>query len=222
MRKLIERLDRAVPFPEPVYEFGALQPEGQAERAIRSLFEGRDYVGCDFREGPGVDRVLDLEALDLPDASVGSVIALDTIEHVERFWTAAEEIRRVLRPGGFAVLTSVMYFPIHAYPSDYWRFTPEGFRALGRPFETLLVEWAGLRDFPHSVVLVGGGAELPPAQEAALREALAVWRRRDAQSWKEILSLWMPPILFNPAYRWYTERAARRERARTGEAREAT
>ena len=131
----------------------------------------------------------------------------------------------MLRPGGFAVVTSVMYFPIHAYPSDYWRFTPEGFRAMGRPFERVMVEWAGLRDFPHSVVLIGAREDLPDQDEARLRVALKDWRRHDSQTWKEIVSLWMPPILFTPAYRWYNERAARKERARRGrapDAREAT
>jgi SAM-dependent methyltransferase len=161
---------------------------------------------------PLAELILDLHALDLPEASVGTAIALDTFEHVERFWIAAEEIRRALRPGGLAVLSSVMYFPIHAHPADYWRFTPEGFRALGRPFDKVLVEWAGLRDFPHTVVLVGARGELPAATEARLSEALADWRRHDAQSWKERVSLFLPPILLNPLYRWHSERAARRER----------
>lgn len=214
MRKLIQRLDEAVPFPEPVYEFGARRADGQGDRDIRSIFAGRNYVGCDYRDGPGVDRVLDLHALDLPDASVGTAISLDTFEHVEDVWTAASEIRRTLKPGGFAVLSSVMYFPIHAHPADYWRFTPEGFRSLGRPFGRVLVEWAGLRDFPHSVVLVGAREAFPDQSEERLRAALSEWRRLDAQSWKERLSLVMPPILFTPLYRWYSERAARKERAR--------
>jgi SAM-dependent methyltransferase len=212
MRKLIRRLDEAVPFPEPIYEFGARRAEGQGDRDIRPMFAGRQYVGCDFQDGPGVDRVLDLHALDLPEGSVGTAIALDTFEHVQQFWIGAEEIRRVLRPGGLTILSSVMYFPIDAHPGDYWRFTPEGFRELGRPFDKVLVEWAGLRDFPHTVVLVGARGELPAATEARLSEALADWRRHDAQSWKERVSLFLPPILLNPLYRWHSERAARKER----------
>ena len=116
IRRLVERLDEAHAFPEPIYEFGSYMVAGQANRSIRSLFSDRDYVGCDLRPGPGVDRVLDLEKLALPDESVGSAIALDTFEHVERFWIAASELHRVLKPGGVALLTSVMYFPIHKFP----------------------------------------------------------------------------------------------------------
>ena len=36
-----------------------------------------------MREGPGVVRILDLHGLDVPDNSVGTVIMMDTLEHVE-------------------------------------------------------------------------------------------------------------------------------------------
>lgn len=49
--------------PEPIYEFGAPEVPGQEQRAIRPLFAGRDYLGCDLEPGPGVDRTLDLERL---------------------------------------------------------------------------------------------------------------------------------------------------------------
>ncbi len=203
IRKLVERLDGALALPEPIYEFGAFQPSGQESRAVRELFANRDYVGADMREGPGVDRVLDLEALDLPDDSIGTAISLDTFEHVQRFWKASSELHRVLRPGGYLLLCSVMYFPVHDYPSDYWRFTPEGFRALVEPFESVFVESAGLRDFPHTVVAVAVKGPVGDETAHRIRRELALWKRRDAQGWKEILTLILPPILMSPLYRWY-------------------
>src|SRR5438034_829214 len=104
------------------------------------------------RDGERADRVLDLESLDLPDGSIGTAIVLDTVEHVRHVWKAADELHRVLAPGGILIMTSVMYFPIHAYPSDYWRFTPEAFVTLAERFEAVVVESAGLTDFPHTVV----------------------------------------------------------------------
>ena len=69
---------------EPIYEFGALQLPGLEEFAdLRPFFRGKSYVGCDMREGRGVDKVLNLHNIDLPDESVGTVITLDTLEHVE-------------------------------------------------------------------------------------------------------------------------------------------
>ena len=212
IRRLIERLDRAVRLPEPIYDFGALLTPGKLN--ARELFADREFVGCDARPGPGVDRLLALHALDLPDASVATAISTDTFEHVERFWTAIEELHRVLQPGGILILTSVMYFPIHNYPSDYWRFTPAGFRALAHRFDHVLVEAAGVGDFPHTIVLIAVKGRATPETLQQLESALRTWRRRDAQSWKEICSLWLPPILLAPLYRWFTRWTERRLRLR--------
>ena len=87
MRKSLKDFARIVaetlPAAEPIYEFGARQVAGQERFAdLRPLFPGKIYVGCDMRPGPGVNRVLDLHALDLPSDSVGTVLCFDTLEHV--------------------------------------------------------------------------------------------------------------------------------------------
>lgn len=213
IRKLVARLDREFPLLEPICEFGAREVAGQEQRAVRPLFAGREYFGCDLEAGPGVDRVLDLERLALPDASIGTAIALDTLEHVERFWLVAPELHRVLRPGGIAILSSVMYFPIHEYPADYWRFTPDGMRALARPFETILIGSAGLAEFPHSVAAVGIKKGGDPTAGVRLQRALEHWSRHEAQGLKEWLSLLLPPIVLAPAYRHFTRLATWRSRS---------
>lgn len=46
---------------ESIYEFGSLQVAGQESFAdLRPLFPGLEYVGADMREGPGVDKILNL------------------------------------------------------------------------------------------------------------------------------------------------------------------
>src|SRR5262249_7140862 len=110
---------RHLPFAEPIYEFGALQVEGQEGFAdLRPFFPGREFVGCDMRAGLGVDRVVNLHQMDLPDNSVGSVLLLDTLEHVEYCRQAVAEVRRVLKPGGLVLASSVMNFEIHEHPND--------------------------------------------------------------------------------------------------------
>lgn len=138
---------------DPVVEFGSLQVEPDQPNDVRPLFEGRDFTGTDFREGPGVDRVEDLRGLTLADGQIGTALCLDTLEHCEDPLTACREIHRVLMPGGICLLTSVMLFGIHGYPNDYWRFTPEGFRVLLKDFDDVSV--AGMGD-PTSPVFVFG------------------------------------------------------------------
>ncbi|MBU1178790.1 class I SAM-dependent methyltransferase [Patescibacteria group bacterium] len=143
-----------LPIQEPIYEFGSLQVEGKFAD-LRPYFPEKKYVGADMREGLGVDVILNLHNIDLPDKSVGTVIVLSTLEHVEFARKAVEEAHRILKPNGVLIISSVMNFPIHDYPSDYWRFTPEGFKSLLRPFETSFVEFVGEKSFPHTIVGVG-------------------------------------------------------------------
>jgi SAM-dependent methyltransferase len=116
---------------EPVVEFGSLQVEPGQPNDLRPLFDGLEFIGTDLRRGPGVDRIEDLRELSFGDGEVGTALCLDTLEHCADPIQAARELRRVVSPeGGICVITSVMLIGIHAYPSDYWRFTPEGLRLL--------------------------------------------------------------------------------------------
>lgn len=167
MRKNIKQFvmitSKCISLPEPIYEFGALQVPGQEGIAdLRYIFQGYDYVGADISEGPGVDMVLDLHRIDLPSESVGSVLCFDTLEHVEYPHKALQEIHRILMPEcGMVVISSVMNFPIHDYPHDYWRFTPAAFESLLKPFKHSFVGFAGKKDFPHTVIGLGFKGDVP-------------------------------------------------------------
>jgi hypothetical protein len=47
-----------------------------------------------------------------------------------------------------------MCFPIHGYPNDYWRFTPEAFRALVSNFPYAGIFFCGPPEFPHTVCAI--------------------------------------------------------------------
>mgnify|MGYP002336355405 CR=1 FL=1 len=154
------------PVAEPLGEIGARAAEGQEGIAdLRSIFGAATHIGCDIQEGPGVDRIEDVHALSFDDESVGTVICLETLEHVADPLRAVREMHRVLRPGGVLAISSLMFFPIHAHPWDYWRFTPEGFELLLEPFESKLVVAQGWDLMPEGVFGVGvkGPASLDPA-----------------------------------------------------------
>lgn len=137
---------------EPIYEIGSYRVEGQEEFAdLRPLFPGKKYIGCDMRQGLGVDRREDVHCLKIKSNSVGTVLIFDTLEHVENVHQAMEEIYRILKPGGMVIMSSVMNFPIHDYPSDYWRFTPKAFELLLKRFALYEVEFDGDPTFPEGV-----------------------------------------------------------------------
>ncbi len=165
--------------PGPVYEFGSYQVEGQQDYAdLRSLFRDQDFVGCDMRPGPGVDRVEDVTAIDLPDASVGTILCVETFEHVFEVRRAFDEVFRVLKPGGIFVITSPFNFRIHAYPDDYWRMTPSCLRRMLTPYAGRVVGAQGHAKFPHTVMALAVKAPAPIDFEGRARHLI-----RSYQAW---------------------------------------
>lgn len=141
---------------EPIVEFGSMQVEPGQPNDVRPLFAGREFIGTDFREGPGVDRIEDLRKLSFADGEVGTALCLDTLEHCADPIAAARELRRVVSPdGGVCVLSSVMLIGIHGYPSDYWRFTPEGLRLLLDGYDEADVAAMGDPEAPFWVFGIG-------------------------------------------------------------------
>ncbi len=153
IKQLVKIVAETLPVVEPIVEFGSLQVLGQEEFAdMRPFFPNKEYIGCDMRPGRGVDCIADIHNIAMPAESVGTILVLDTLEHVEYPREALEQVYRVLKPDGIALITSVMNFPIHDYPNDYWRFTPEGFKSLLKNFSYKFVDAIGSERFPHTVV----------------------------------------------------------------------
>ena len=169
--ELIRVVASLVDLPEPIVEIGSYQvPDQPYPSDLRPLFPGKEFVGCDARPGPGVDRIEDVHALTFADGSVGTILMLETLEHVADPIRALQQVRRVLRPEGFAVLTSCMDTPVHDHPSDYWRFTPQGFDLLAKDLSPRRTFSQGHPLFPHTVATIArkGGSEaaLEPLDDA--------------------------------------------------------
>lgn len=169
-------------FPGPILEVGSYQVTGQEDvSCLRNLFPDTEYVGIDMREGPGVDAVENVEALPRIDDSFGSVIALNVFEHVERFWRGFEEIQRVLRPDGILLVSCPFNFHIHAYPNDYWRFTPEALASLLDASPSKIIGYHGPRKRPLSVWALATGPEYPAItaeQHEAFRASIRQYSRQ--------------------------------------------
>jgi SAM-dependent methyltransferase len=177
-RSVLETFD----LPEPILEVGSYLVEGQEDLAnLRGLLVGREHVGLDIRPGPGVDLVGDVESLDLPSGSVGTVLAFSAFEHVPRFWRGFEEVYRVLRPNGAFVVSVPFHFHIHSYPSDYWRFTPDALKILLRDYPSKLVGWHGTANRPENVWAVAYREEHAPISsevQAAFSERMSRFARQ--------------------------------------------
>lgn len=127
---------------ETILDVGSLDENGSVKDAInhsknrpfRTLLGGGnryEYAGVDMREGKNVDVVLNahdlLDRFD-PD-SIDFVTCCEMIEHDDRFWLSIECMRKIVKPGGWLLVTAPgIHFFRHDYPDDFYRFTDSAFK----------------------------------------------------------------------------------------------
>jgi SAM-dependent methyltransferase len=79
---------------------------------------GEAHIVADGHYLPFVDQVFD------------GVYMFAVLEHVSNPFVIAQEVARVLKPGGFVLAAAPFIHPRHSSPSDYFRFTDDGLRQL--------------------------------------------------------------------------------------------
>jgi len=120
-------------FREPYLEIGTKY--GLTQK-MRELFPNFEYIGLDMEDGPGVDVVLDLtkDFISIDKALAGrrfnTIFSLSVLEHCKNPFLMCENITRLLNRNGVVYVSAPFSWKFHAYPSDYWRFTPEGIKLL--------------------------------------------------------------------------------------------
>jgi SAM-dependent methyltransferase len=194
---------------DPVVEFGSFQvPEQRGLGDLRPLFPGARYIGCDARPGAGVDCIDDVAASRFDSAFAGTVVCLDTLEHVFSIAQAVQEMHRLLRPGGLLVAATTMHFPIHDYPEDYWRLTPRCLDRLVSPFDFSIVGSQGVETFPHTVFAVAVKAPAPFDVTDRCTRFIGVYRQRLAEARKRLPRRVKLRRFFRSCYRSKGERRA--------------
>jgi SAM-dependent methyltransferase len=96
-------------------------------------------VGCGFRPKyrdnvinlemvpyPTTDVISSTEQLPFADDTFDLVISVAVLEHLRDPFTAARELKRVLRPGGRVFAAVPHLVPFHGYPSHYYNATVKG------------------------------------------------------------------------------------------------
>jgi SAM-dependent methyltransferase len=105
-------------------------------------FEGFEYVALDLTEtGPGVIKGDITNCPEIESNSFDAVVSVDVFEHIREPWLAANEIIRLLRPGGFTYHSTLFSWRYHPCPVDYWRYTPDALRFLFKDLECLRADF---------------------------------------------------------------------------------
>ena len=125
MEFFIENIDCAEFEGKRVLEIGSRYVNGSVRPLIERFCKPREYIGIDIEPGRYVDIVLPAEEVVNffgPEA-FDVVVSTETLEHVFDWRIVIDNMKKVLKYGGFLYITTRSYgFPYHAYPYDFWRF----------------------------------------------------------------------------------------------------
>ncbi len=94
----------------------------------KTFFAGAtEYVGCDYLSDRSQPDVI-CSALDLtfPDNSFDTVVSTEVLEHVPDPQLAFREMCRVVKPGGYVIVSTPLYWPRHEVPYDFFRYPYDG------------------------------------------------------------------------------------------------
>ncbi len=124
LRRAVERLlaSRLRPTPgQTVVDLGC------GDRPYEPLFRqyGYRYVGCDLGEGAEV-RVEPGRPVGLVDGCADGVVSFQVLEHVWDLDWYLGECRRLLKPGGWLLLSTHGAWLYHPHPTDFRRWTRDG------------------------------------------------------------------------------------------------
>jgi SAM-dependent methyltransferase len=124
LRRAIDRLvaeHRLLDGAPTVADFGC------GDRPYEPIFTkaGCRYIACDL-EGPVDVRIEPGQPLALADGSVDGVVSFQVLEHVWDVDWYLRESFRILKPGGWLLLSTHGTWLYHPHPTDFRRWTRPG------------------------------------------------------------------------------------------------
>lgn len=126
-RFLFKNIDNAI----NQYAKGSVLDIGCGNKPYKNLFElkSEKYIGCDIIQSDKNEVDIICPATDIPleKDSMDTVFSTQVIEHVADHCGLVSEAYRILKPGGYFILSGPMYWEHHEVPYDFFRFTRYGF-----------------------------------------------------------------------------------------------
>jgi SAM-dependent methyltransferase len=132
--------------PQRVLHFA---PERALTDRLRAL-EHLDYTSGDLAPGVGMEHI-DITAIPKPDDSFDTVICSHVLEHVPDDRRAMSELRRVLKPGGTAILMQPVDYTRESTYEDWSITTEEGREAAFNQFDHVRIYGPDIRQRLESV-----------------------------------------------------------------------
>lgn len=124
-----------------IIDVGSLNVNGSTREYFLSLSPS-EYKGIDIRQGPEVDEICD--ACELIDRyfreSFDFVVSCEMLEHVEKWREAILNMKSVIRPDGYILITTRSKGAgYHGYPDDFWRYSVLDIAQIFSDFEIISI-----------------------------------------------------------------------------------
>ena len=135
----------------PKYCSGRVVDVGSGHAKYKNLIKDycEEYVSVDNlsseyqfgdNENFKPDIISDILNMPFRDEEFNTAICTEVLEHVENPFLLFKETSRILKPGGYLILSSGWSAPYHNEPKDYWRFSKDAYSVLCREAKFELVE----------------------------------------------------------------------------------
>ncbi|MBI2446479.1 MAG: class I SAM-dependent methyltransferase [Parcubacteria group bacterium] len=92
----------------------------------KNFFSGNDYITLDINPDYSPDIIGSAERIPAPDNSFDGVVCFQVLDDLKNPAEAIKEMSRVLKAGGYGMLSVPQSNELHDEPNDYWRFTKYG------------------------------------------------------------------------------------------------
>jgi ubiquinone/menaquinone biosynthesis C-methylase UbiE len=162
---------------------GRLIDIGCGEKPYQEMFAPyvEEHVGVDHADSPHAHAYVDVTAtaydIPLDDGSFDTALMSELLEHLETPGRALEEAHRLLKPGGWVILTSPFIWVVHEAPRDFYRYSPFGLR--------WLLEQAGFQNIDVTPI-AGQWTTLSLLASYALRNSIGDRARHAARAVQHI------------------------------------
>jgi len=99
------------------------------------------YINLDRTTTPNI--YADVTRTPFVDGSVDCILCTEVLEHLPNPQACVDEMHRLLRNDGAAFVSVPFFYPVHADPYDFQRFTEDGLHRLFREFKSVEVNRMG-------------------------------------------------------------------------------
>jgi len=144
-KRWIEEIAARADLKQPILDVGPMSLSGLSSPVFqrmpdtfvdsRALFTGagHDYKTLDLDPTAGADvsgDFFDAEKLFKKKGAFGTVLLLNSLEHMTKIWEVPRMLRHLLKKGGRAFILTPWNLRFHGPRPDCWRISDDGYRAL--------------------------------------------------------------------------------------------